>query len=141
LLKGLRFSKSPASLLVLAALALLLSGCMLVSGERTSEDTTPEAGSRNASFVSAEGEQSLALLTGAPTAAVRVVVAVAAEQGELRVEVLNPNGGVALSAASQPDDEVTRSGLATTDVAGELRYRVVARGARVGSYRILYQQQ
>ncbi|MFO7169144.1 MAG: hypothetical protein DIU80_014065 [Chloroflexota bacterium] len=123
-----------------ACFVALASGCMLVSGERVNEDISPEAGNRSASFVSAEGEALHELRTGAPDAELRVIVILEAEQGELRLDLLD-DGEVTLSARSRPDEQVTRSGTAATDSEGVLRYRVAARGARNGGYQILYQRQ
>jgi hypothetical protein len=122
-------------------LGLVLSGCMLASGERVSEDIAPEAGNRSAVFVSAEGDEVRSLDIGAPGAQLRVIVILEAEQGELRLDVLDADSAVALSAQSRPDDQVTRSGLVSAGEDGQLRYRVSARGARNGGYQILYQQQ
>jgi hypothetical protein len=121
--------------------ALLLSGCMLTSGGRLSEDAGLEAGNQSASFVSAEGEELRRINTGAPDAALRVIVILEAEQGELRLDVLDAGGAVALSAQSRPDEQVTRSGAVTTDAEGALYIRVTARGARNGGYQVLYQRQ
>jgi hypothetical protein len=120
---------------------MLLSSCMLVSGERISQDTRPEAGNQSASFVSAEGEELHTLDIGVPDATLRVIVLLEAEQGELRLDVLDGQEAVALSAQSRPGEQVTRSGSVTTGSDGVLRYRVSARGARNGGYQILYQQQ
>jgi len=114
---------------------------MLVSGERTSEDVRPEAGNRSDSFVSAEGEAVHTLNVGVPDATLRVIVLLEAEQGELRLDVLDGQQAVGLSAQSRPGDQVTRSGSVTIGGDGLLRYRVTARGARNGGYQILYQQQ
>jgi hypothetical protein len=125
----------------LLPLALLLAGCMLTSGGRMTEDAGATAGNRSVSFVSAEGEEQLSLPTGAPGAPLRVIVILEAEQGELRLDVLDDQGGVALSVQSRPDEQVTRSGGTTADSSGALRYRLAARGARNGGYQILYQLQ
>ncbi|HWQ15827.1 MAG TPA: hypothetical protein VNL77_23700 [Roseiflexaceae bacterium] len=126
------------SLVLLAA--LLLSGCMLVSGGRLSEDAGVEAGNQSATFVSAEGQELRRLDTGAPGAALRVILILEAEQGELRLDVLDANGTVVLSAQSRPDEQVTRSGTVTADDQGALHIRVTARGARNGGYQVLYQR-
>ena len=114
---------------------------MLTSGERASQDTGPQAGNRSAVFVSAEGDELRSLDIGAPGAELRVIVILEAEQGELRLDVLDGDGAVALSAQSRPDDQVTRSGIIAAGADGLLRYRVSARGARNGGYQLLYQQQ
>ena len=133
---------SPGLLVSLSfALALLLSGCLLVSGERPSVDSSlPDRGNISTSFVSAEGDGERSVETDAAGAKLNAIVFVKAERGELRVELLNPNGDVAFSVQSRPDEQVTRSGGVLTDSQGRLRYRVIARGARNGSYQVLYQR-
>jgi starvation-inducible outer membrane lipoprotein len=120
-------------------LALLLSGCMLVSGEQTTTDAQPSGGNVNTTFVSAEGEQERMLETGASRSVMNVIVIIAVQQGELRLEVLDPGGAVALAVQGRPDEQVTKSGNVATDQQGVLRYRVVARGARNGGFQMLYQ--
>jgi hypothetical protein len=121
-------------------IALLLSGCMLMSGERTSADTLLDGGNVSASFVGADGQQEQAVETGAVRAAFNTIVIVEAERGELQVELLNSDGSVAFAVKGRPDEAVTRSGSVTTDDNGRLRYRITATGARNGSYQLLYQR-
>ena len=120
--------------------ALLLSGCMLMSGGRTSADTLPDGGNVSASFVGADGRDEQAVETGAPRSAFNTIVIVEAARGELQVELLNGDGSVAFAVKGRPDEAVTRSGSVTTDDVGQLRYRVTATGARNGSYQLLYQR-
>ena len=122
------------------ACALLLSGCMLMSGGRSSVDTLPDGGNVSASFVGADGRDEQAVATGAPGAAFNTIVIVQAERGELQVELLNADGSVAFAVKGRPEEAVTRSGNVTTDAEGQLRYRVTATGARNGSYQLLYQR-
>jgi hypothetical protein len=122
-------------------LGLLLSGCMLASGQRVSTDAGEQAGNHSTMFVSAEGAEVRSLSTGISGAELRVIIILEAEQGELRLDMLDANGAVALSAQSRPDEQVTRSGSVAVDAEGELRYRVSASGARNGGYQILYQRQ
>ena len=120
--------------------ALLLGGCMLMSGGRSSADTLPDGGNVSASFVGADGRDDQAVATGAPGAAFNTIVIVQAERGELRLELLNPDGNVAFSVQARPDEQVTRRGDVLTDEQGRLRYRVIAQGARNGGYQVLYQR-
>ena len=120
--------------------ALLLGGCMLMSGGRSSADTLPDGGNVSASFVGADGRDDQAVATGAPGAAFNTIVIVQAERGELQVELLNADGSVAFAVKGRPDEAVTRSGSVTTDAQGQLHYRVTATGARNGSYQLLYQR-
>jgi hypothetical protein len=124
----------------MCCLALLLSGCLLVSGERPSADTLADGGNISTSFIGAEGSAERSVDTGAAGSKLNAIVIVQAERGELRVELLNADGNVAFSVQSRPDEQVTRRGDVTTDAQGRLRYRVVAQGARNGGYQVLYQR-
>ena len=127
-----------SGLLILCA--LLLGGCMLMSGGRSSSDTLPDGGNVSANFVGADGTQEQTVDTGAIDAAFNTIVIVQAERGELQVELLNGDGSLAFAVRGRPDEAVTRSGSVTTDRQGRLRYRVSATGARNGSYQVLYQR-
>jgi hypothetical protein len=127
-------------LLLVSCLALLLSGCLLTSGERLSADTLADGGNISTSFIGAEGSDERSAETGAPGAKLNAIVIVQAERGGLRVELLNADGNVAFSVQSRPDEQVTRRGDVITDAQGRLRYRVIAQGARNGGYQVLYQR-
>jgi hypothetical protein len=126
-------------LIILPLFALLLNGCLLMSGGVTSTDTQAAAGNLSASFVSAEGQDERTLDVG-EQAQLSVITIVSVAQGQLRVDILDPNGSVVLSVQGRPNEQVTRSGTVQTDANGELHYRVVAQGARNGSYQVLYQK-
>ena len=121
-------------------LALLLSGCLLTSGERPSMDALPDGGNVSTTFVGATGSAERTIETGANGATMNAIVIVQAERGELRLELLNPDGNVAFSVQARPDEQVTRRGDVLTDEQGRLRYRVIAQGARNGGYQVLYQR-
>ncbi len=121
-------------------LALLLSGCLLTSGERPSMDALPDGGNVSTTFVGATGNAERTVETGASGTTMNAIVIVQAERGELRIEVLNPDGNVAFSVQARPDEQVTRRGDVLTDEQGRLRYRVIAQGARKGGYQVLYQR-
>ncbi len=121
---------------------LLLSSCMLSSGLRTTTDTRADAGNTSTSFVGAEGSEQQFLEIGSPNTRYNVIVTVEVQTGELTLEVLDgASGVVGLSVQARPDVQVTRSGSVVTDERGRLYYRVLTRGARDGSYQILYQRQ
>jgi starvation-inducible outer membrane lipoprotein len=120
-------------------LSLLLSGCLMLSGEQTSADSQPTGGNFSTTFVSAEGGQERTIMTGAGAATLNVIATVTVQQGELRLELLGPNGAVALAVQGRPDEQVTKLGKVLTDSEGNLHYRVIARGARNGGYQVLYQ--
>jgi hypothetical protein len=132
--------KYPWPAIILACcFSLILSGCLLVSGEQTSADAQPTGGNFSTTFVSAEGGQERTIATGAGPATLNVITTLRVQQGELRVEMLAPSGAVALSVQGRPDEPVTKLGNVPTDNEGNLRYRIIARGARNGSIEVLYQ--
>jgi hypothetical protein len=124
---------------LVAALALLLSGCLLTSGEQISADAQPTGGNFNTTFVSAEGGAERTIQTGAGPATLNVIAAVRVQQGELRLEMLGPDGAVTLAIQGRPDEQVTKIGKVPTDNEGNLHYRIIARGARNGNIEVLYQ--
>jgi len=127
-------------LFVLCSLfSVLLSGCLLLSGEQTSADAQPTGGNFSTTFVSAEGGQERTISTGSGPTTLNVIATLRVQQGELRVEMLAPSGAVALSVQGRPDESVTKLGKVPTDNEGNLRYRIIARGARNGSIEVLYQ--
>ena len=127
-------------MLQVCCMALLLSGCLLTSGERPSMDALPDGGNVSTTFVGANGSAERTVETGANGATMNAIVIVQAERGELRIELLNPDGNVAFSVQARPDEQVTRRGDVLTDEQGRLRYRVIAQGARNGGYQVLYQR-
>jgi hypothetical protein len=120
--------------------SILASGCLLTSGERPSMDALPDGGNVSSTFVGAHGNAERTVETGANGATMNTIVIVQAERGELRIELLNPDGNVAFSVQARPDEQVTRRGDVLTDEQGRLRYRVIAQGARNGGYQVLYQR-
>ena len=80
------------------------------------------------------------LAVGQPDARYAVTVFVSADQGELRLELLDPQGAPVFVAQSRPGERLARSGVVQADAQGLLRYRVSARAARKGSYELFYQQ-
>jgi hypothetical protein len=126
-------------LVIACCLSLLLSGCLLLSGEQASADAQPTGGNFSTTFVSAEGGQERTIPTGAGPTTLNVITTLRVQQGELRVEMLAPSGAVALSIQGRPDEPVTKLGKVPTDNEGNLHYRIIARGARNGSIEVLYQ--
>lgn len=126
---------------VLAAGAgVLLNGCLLASGRRTSSDVQAQSGNVTTTFVSAEGEETNTVETGA-AGDVAVIAIVGVEQGQLRLDMLDQNGSVVFSVDGRPNESRTFQGQVATDDRGRLRYRVFARQARNGSVQLLYQRQ
>lgn len=131
----------PTRVALIGVLAsLFISACMLVSGDRLSADVRPDAGNVTRTFLGAEGSEEHALPIGVGAATLQTIVILELQQGEMRLEVLNPGGSVAFAVQSRPGDQVSRAGTVRLDETGTLRYRVIARGARDGGYQILYQQ-
>lgn len=126
--------------LFVALCCALLSGCLLISGEQTTTDITAGNGNLTTTFVSAEGSSERWLQVTDEPVELHLIVNVAVESGDLRVDVLAPDGGLAFAVESRPGSQVTRSGQVQTDADGRLRYRVAARGARNGTLQLLFQQ-
>lgn len=123
----------------LGLVALLLSGCLLVSGEQTSSDTPLEGGNLSTTFVSAEGSEERVINTGA-AGTLNVITIVSINQGQLVVELIDAQGSVIYSVQGRAGEQVTKSGSVPTDDQGQLRYRINATGARSGGIQILYQR-
>lgn len=117
---------------------LLLSGCLLISGPIQSADSTSDGGNVYVAFVSAEGTETRAVTTNFPDQTLDVIVYAQNTRGQMRIEILDPQGSVAVAVEGQAEEQ-TRSGRVRTDAAGEFRYRIRATGAQQGSFSILYQ--
>ncbi len=128
------------SRLALLSLALLLlSGCLLLSGESTTVDLQAGGGNLLTSFVGAEGRSERTLDLGLPAAEVQVIAIVGVESGDIELAMLQPDGSLAFAIASRPETQVTYSGTVRTNDEGRLRYAIKARGARHGSLQIFVQ--
>jgi hypothetical protein len=127
--------------LLLAALLItpLLSGCLLISGERTTIDLLDGTGNVSTLFVSAEGSEERAVQVGTGADELQVIAIIGIESGDLQIDLLQPDGSVAFAVAGRPDAQITRSSLVRSDDTGQVRYRVLARGARNGEYQIFFQ--
>jgi hypothetical protein len=119
---------------------VLLSACLLVSGEVTTADQQASGGNLSAEFVSAEGVTTRVFQVAEGPATVQVTIIVAVEQGDLRIDLFEPNGALAFSVESRPDNSITRSGQIQTDDRGQIRYRISAQGARNGSYQLFFRR-
>lgn len=117
---------------------LLLSGCFLVSGATRSADQTADGGNVFVSFVSAEGTETQVVTTSFPSQQLEVTVFAQNRRGQIRIEVLDPQGSVVLSVEGTAQERVAQA-LVQTDSQGVFRYRVRATGAQRGSFTILYQ--
>ncbi|WP_254150850.1 hypothetical protein [Candidatus Chloroploca mongolica] len=118
---------------------LLLTGCLLISGETTMIDLQDGSGNLLTTFVGAEGQQERTLDVGLPATELQVIVIVGVESGDLTLSLLQPEGSVVFAVAARPDLQVTRSGSVRTNERGQLRYTVNAAAARNGSYQIFVQ--
>jgi hypothetical protein len=127
------------TLLASLALAPLLTGCLLISGEQTTIDLQAGIGNLNTTFVSAEGSEVRTVQVADGPVALQVIAIVAVESGDLQIDLLQPDGAVAFAVAGRPDSQVTRSSQVRTDETGQVSYRVVARGARNGAYQLFFQ--
>ncbi|NNJ09044.1 hypothetical protein EKD04_001740 [Chloroflexales bacterium ZM16-3] len=127
------------ALLATLLLTPLLSGCLLLSGERTTIDLLAGVGNVSTTFVSAEGSEERTVQVGDGPTELQVIAIIAVESGDLQIDLLQPDGAVAFAVAGRPDSQVTRSSRVRSDDSGTVRYRVSARGARHGEYQIFFQ--
>lgn len=125
--------------LITLLLLLLLSGCLLVSGEETTLDILEHTGNLSTTFVSAEGATERTVQVSSGPITLQVIVMVDVEAGDLQIDLLQPDGAVAFSLTSQPNTPLIRSSPVQSDDSGVVRYRVLARAARNGSYQIFFQ--
>ena len=124
-------------------LIFLLAGCYLASGERvTSEDaSTEEGGQISGEFVHADGTTQREITVGQPAIPVQIEASASVEWGELTLEFLSPDGSPALLVEARYGRAAEGIGSLTTDDNGQVRYRVVTREARGGTYLIQYRLQ
>ena len=127
-----------ARLLLLVLLSPALSGCLLMSGARQSADRPGEAGNVSVEFVSAEGTEVRQVQAADAATELLVTVFAHAERGQLRIEVMDPQGSVALAIEGTPEERVGRATV-PTDAQGMLRFRIRATGAKRGGIQLLYQ--
>lgn len=116
----------------------LLAGCFLVSGVQQSADRADDAGNVSLQYVSADGTQVREVTAADGATNLLVTVFARSEQGQLRIEILDPQGSATLVIEGTPEEQVARATVAT-DANGVLRYRIKATGSRRGSFQILYQ--
>jgi len=79
-------------------------------GRAAFDRCTADGGNVSSTFVGADGNGERTVETGANGATMNAIVIVQAERGELRLELLNPDGNVAFSVQARPDEQVTRRG-------------------------------
>lgn len=123
---------------MLLLLTLPLAGCLLISGAQQSADRAEDAGNVSVQFVSAEGSELRQVNAANGATRLDVTVFARSERGQLRIEVLDPNGSAVLVVEGTPDEQVARATV-PTDAAGTLRYRIRATGAQRGGFQLLYQ--
>lgn len=128
-----------ARLLLLALLVPALAGCALLSGEETTIDLQAGTGNLSTTFVGAEGSEERTVQVSDGPAELQVIAILAIESGDLQVDLVQPDGALAFAVSARPDAQVTRSGLVRTDEAGQIRYRITARGARDGGFQLFFQ--
>ncbi len=123
---------------ILAAILPLLSGCLLISGPIQMSDSTDDGGNVYVEFVSADGSDTRVVQTNFVAHPLEVLASARTESGQLRVEILDGQNSVVLAIDAQPNEQ-WRQGRVTTDVEGNFRYRIRAKGAQRGALQILYQ--
>jgi hypothetical protein len=135
----LSLARRTAGAFLMGICALLLSGCLLVSGEAMTIDLADGVGNVSTTFVSAEGNEERSVRVSDGAVELQVITIVGLESGDLEIALLQPDGALAFAVASRPDTQVTRSGTVRSTENGEIRYLVTARGARNGSYQLFFQ--
>jgi hypothetical protein len=124
--------------LLILLMTPLLSGCFLIAGEQASNDNTPDGGNVYVTLVSADGSEVRSVPTEFRDQPLGVFVSARSEQGQLRIEVLNPDDSVVFVVDAQPSEQYN-DGTVLTNTAGKFRYRIRATGAQNGEFQILYQ--
>ncbi|MCS6888412.1 hypothetical protein [Chloroflexus sp.] len=122
--------------LCLIGSALLLAGCLLISGEQTTVSLQGSAANILTTFVSAEGSDEYRVPALPANTEAQAIVIVAVESGDVQIDLIQPDGSVSFVLASRPGAQVTRSGSIRSDAEGQIRYRITARGARNGEIQI-----
>lgn len=122
--------------LCLIGSALLLAGCLLISGEQTTVSLQGSAANILTTFVSAEGSDEYRVPALPANTEAQAIVIVAVESGDVQIDLIQPDGSVSFVLASRPGAQVTRSGPIRSDAEGQIRYRITARGARNGEIQI-----
>jgi hypothetical protein len=113
---------------------------MLVAGREQTLRVDEQRGELRVGFVSAEGSDERLLEAGAP-GTLDVLASARVERGDLRLEVLRPDGTLALRVVANADGSLVGTGMVSTDEQGRLRYRVYARNARDGSYGLTFERR
>ncbi|GAC1362352.1 MAG: hypothetical protein NVS4B8_13560 [Herpetosiphon sp.] len=116
----------------------LLSSCLLLAGGSQSVDLGADGGNARVEFVSADGSEVRTLRASGQVGKVEVILLTQVERGQLRIEVLDPQGSQVLVVEATSDRRAARTVVAT-DAQGNVRYRVRATGAHNGMWELLYQ--
>lgn len=94
-----------------------LTGCLLMSGPRETSDRVAEGGNVKVEFVSADGSEVRTIQGADGPATLAVTVFAQAEHGQLRIEVLDPQGsqtlvleGISLAGGRAGDGADRRAG-------------------------------
>ncbi|OAN46524.1 hypothetical protein A6A03_12055 [Chloroflexus islandicus] len=122
--------------LCLIGCAVLLAGCLLISGEQTTVSLQGSAANILTTFVSAEGSDEYRVPALPANTEAQAIVMVAVESGDVQIDLIQPDGAVSFALASRPGTQVTRSGPIRSDEQGQIRYRITARNARNGEIQI-----
>ena len=129
--------RAQCALLVLVVLPFL-TNCLLISGAQQSSDRAVDAGNVNLQFVSMDGMEVREVAAADGAASLLVTIFARVDRGQLRIEVLDPNGSAVIVVEGTPEEQVAR-GTVPTDAGGMLRFRIKATGAHRGGFQLLYQ--
>ncbi|WP_298406555.1 hypothetical protein [uncultured Chloroflexus sp.] len=122
--------------LCLLGCAVLLAGCLLISGEQTTVSLQGSAANILTTFVSAEGSDEYRVPALPANTEAQAIVMLAVESGDVQIDLIQPDGAISFVLASRPGAQVTRSGPIRSDAEGKIRYRITARSARNGEIQI-----
>ncbi|MGB9737761.1 hypothetical protein [Chloroflexus sp.] len=124
------------AILCLSGWVMLLTGCLLITGEQTTVSLQGSAANILTTFVSAEGADEYRVPALPPNTEVQAIVFLSVESGDVQIDLIQPDGAVSFVLASRPGSQVTRSGPIRSDDQGQIRYRLTARNARNGEVQI-----
>jgi len=125
-------------LLRVVVLLPILTSCLLISGGQQSSDRAEDAGNVSVQFVSADGTEVRQVAAADAAANLLVTVFARVDRGQLRIEVLDPQGSAVVIVEGTPEEAVSR-GTVSTDGVGNLRFRIKATGAQRGGFQLLFQ--
>src|SRR5918998_3494235 len=93
-------------LVAITALVPWLSGCLLIAGGQQSADRAEDAGNVSVEYVSMDGAEVRSVNAADTAASLLVTVFARTERGQLRIEVLDPQGSAVFVVEGTPEEAV-----------------------------------